>query len=161
MVYGRFAKEKQDLDTANELIFRVLTEECDLAADDGEDLFVLTALVFDGAEESARAVGAGRLFFDGASPEIGDVAVLPEYRGSGYGDFLVRLLVDKALFAHARGIRVNARCGTENFFQKIGFRIEGDTYEARGGRWQPMVLSGNMIRSCEACVSPDKDEANA
>ncbi len=161
MVYGRFAKEKQDLETANEMIYRVLTEECGFAADDGEDLFVLTALVFDGAEESARAVGAGRLLFDGASPKIGAVAVLPEYRGFGYGDFLVRLLVDRALLAHARSIRVDARCGTEEFFRKIGFRVEGDAYEARGGRWQPMALFGDVIRSCEACVLPDTEQTDA
>ncbi len=151
MVYGRFAKEKQDLEAADSLIRRVLTQECGFAADDGEEAFVLTALVFDGAEETAEVVGAGRLLFDGFCPEIAEVAVLPEHRGEGYGDFLVRLLVDKALLANAQKILVNARCGTEGFFEEIGFRSEGTAYEAHGGRRQPMALSGTVLRSCDAC----------
>ncbi len=146
MIYGRFAKEKQDLERA-EAICRQVREELGLAdvGDDGE--FILTALVFDGDQP----VGAGQVLFDGPCPEIAQVAVLPAYRGTGYGEFLVRMLVEKAASANAREVTLAARGGTEDFFARIGFAPEGEPYERGGARWQPMRLPGADHRICEGC----------
>ena len=43
-----------------------------------------------------RAVGSARLWWQDGAFRMGDVAVLPEERGRGFGDLLVRLLLFKA-----------------------------------------------------------------
>ncbi len=161
MIYGKFAKEKDELENANEIIRRVFTEEIGLEEEDEGDEFALSALIFSGdgisggkdaGEESSYKgpVGAGRLLFDGKCFTIAETAILPEYRGRGYGDFLVRLLVDRAHEAGAGEIRLDALAGTEGFFGKIGFEPEGETFGKNGGRWQPMVLAYGQT-CCNEC----------
>ncbi len=161
MVYGRFALEREDLETANEMIRTVYEDELGLAGqDDGED-FVLSALVFTGDPDQtasgestgAAPAGAGRLAFDGARFFLAEVAVLPPYRGQAYGDFLVRLLIDRAAQAGAAEIRADALAGTEEFFAGFGFLPEGESFARAGGVWQPMVLTVAEMHRCEGCRS--------
>ncbi len=159
MVYGRFAVEKADLETANEIIKTVFEEELGFPEQDEEEEFVLSALVFTGdpdqaaSGEGAEAVpaGAGRLVFDDAHVSLGEVAVLPPHRGQAYGDFLVRLLIDRAAQAGAAEVRVDALTGTEEFFAGIGFSPEGEPFARGGGMWQPMVLVIDEMPRCEGC----------
>ncbi len=151
MIYGRFATEKADLETANALIGRVFEDEPGLAEQETEEEFVLTAVVFAEADPGWKAAGAGRLLFDGRRFTITDVAVLPEYRGEGYGDFITRLLTDRAMTAGAQKIFLDAFSGTAGFFETIGFVPEGEEFEKNGGRWQPMALAVQPIRSCGSC----------
>ncbi len=159
MVYGRFAVEKADLEAANEIIRTVFEEELGLPEQsDGEEFF-LSALVFTGdpdqpaSGESAGAApaGAGRLVFDGTRVSLAEVAVLPPYRGQAYGDFLVRLLIDRAGQAGAAEIRIDALAGTEEFFTGIGFLPDGEPFARDGGMWQPMVLVVKEMHRCEGC----------
>ncbi len=156
MIYGKFVTEKEDLETVNDIICRVLTQECGLAESGEGESFALSALLYTEEPAAAHADGepaaAGRLLFDGDRFEIVETAVLPACRGQGYGDFLVRLLIDKALMAGAQEIRLDALAGTEGFFEKIGFVPEGEIFARGGGRWQPMVLSAGQICRCEECA---------
>ncbi len=148
MVYGRFAKTREDLETANAICREVFKEELGLAGDDGdEEEFVLSALAFAGEEPA----GTGQLLFDETFCAIRDVAVLPQYRGAEYGDFIVRLLIDKALTAGAQEIHLDALAGTEAFFEKIGFEPEGTLFEKSGGQWQPMILKEARPHNCCEC----------
>ncbi len=159
MVYGRFATEKADLETANEIIRTVFEEELGFPEQDEEEEFILSAIVFTGdpdqtaSGEGAAAVpaGAGRLVFDGTRVFLGEVAVLPPHRGQAYGDFLVRLLIDRAAQAGAAEVRIDALAGTEDFFAGIGFLPEGEPFERAGGMWQPMVLVIDEMPRCEGC----------
>ncbi len=173
MIYGRFAMNKADLEAANAVIGRVFENELGLTEPEAEEEFVLTAVVFAEADAEAAAglateaatglateagadpggepAGAGRLLFDGKRFSVTDVAVLPEYRGEGYGDFVTRLLADRAMTAGAQEIFLDALAGTAGFFETTGFVPEGDEFEKNGGRWQPMVLTVNPVRSCGSC----------
>ncbi len=150
MIYGRFATEKEDLEKVNEIARCVFEEELGLAEADDRESFALSALV---CAEGSVPAGAGRLLFDGERFVIAEVAVLPAYRGKGYGDFLVRLLIDRAMMSGARTISLDALSGTEGFFAQTGFTTRGEIFAWGGGRWQPMTLTTGGIRRCEECAA--------
>jgi ribosomal protein S18 acetylase RimI-like enzyme len=87
----------------------------DLKTSFGNSMF--TCFVRDGA----RLVGAGRALADGiACSYIADIAVLPEYRGTGLGKQVVAELL--RLSAGHKRIILYAVPGKEPFYRKFGFR---------------------------------------
>ncbi|MCC8029397.1 MAG: GNAT family N-acetyltransferase [Lachnospiraceae bacterium] len=148
MVFGKFVTEEKDMDIVRSIYEQVFQKE--LGLDDPEtmdDAFCVNALVFVGEEPA----GMGRVLFDGEDFRIRDIAILPAYRGDSYGDFMVRLLVDKVMMSNAQEIRLDALTGTEGFFRTIGFEAEGEVFEKHGGRWQPMILYTGSIHKCCGC----------
>lgn len=148
MVFGKFVTETDDMALVQEIYYKVFREELGVeAADADPDEFCLNALVYAGEQPA----GMGRILFDGERFTIAGVAVLPEFRGESYGDFLLRLLIDKAVMSNAREIHLDARKGTEGFFEKTGFQKSGAEFEDRGAVWQPMVLKTDEIHKCCNC----------
>ncbi|MCD7981862.1 MAG: GNAT family N-acetyltransferase [Clostridiales bacterium] len=145
MVFGKFVTEEKDINLVREICKQVFRQEYgpDLSGVTADE-FCLSALVFAGEEPA----GMGRIFFDGTDFKIMEVAVLPEYRGEKYGDFMVRLLIDRAMMSGAREICLDALPGTEGFFRTIGFEAEGKPYEEGGISRQPMVLHTDRIHKC-------------
>ena len=96
-------------------------------------------------------VGVGRLHKteNGEDFKIGRIAVKKEERGQGYGDFIVRMLVDKALMMGADRVLVGAQPHAVAFYQKIGFRPVGETYVEAGIEHTVMEIRQNTI--CKAC----------
>lgn len=73
------------------------------------------------ARDGARMVGVGRALADGVDCSyLCDVALLPDYQGSGLGKEIVAKLV--ALSAGHRKIILYAVPGREPFYKKFGFR---------------------------------------
>ena len=95
-----------------------------------------------------RPAAAGRLWWREGSFWIGDLCVLPEYRGRKLGDLALRLLLFKAQSHFAREIRLRAPSDTAGFFARLGFRAEQAEEELT-----EMVLPGDEIEldSCKAC----------
>lgn len=83
-------------------------------------------------------MATGGITFDGESYRIQEVAVLPEFRRKKYGDFIVRLLIDKAMLSGAQTIEADVLQGAEVLFQEVGFAEAGTWYEKEGRQWQPM-----------------------
>ena len=71
---------------------------------------------------SKKAVATGRLYFDGENCEIADVAVLSDYRNKKYGDFAVRMLLNKAFTSGINTVRLTTPIQTIDFFKSIGFQ---------------------------------------
>lgn len=72
-------------------------------------------------DEAGRLVAAGRALADGADCSyICDVAVLPEFQGSGLGRELVARLVE-ASRGHKKIILYSVP-GKEGFYRRLGFR---------------------------------------
>lgn len=96
-------------------------------------------------------VGVGRLHKteDGEDYKIGRIAVKKEERGQGFGDFIVRMLVDKGLMMGADRILVGAQPHAVAFYQKIGFRPIGESYMEAGIQHTVMEIKQNTI--CKAC----------
>jgi predicted GNAT family N-acyltransferase len=84
------------------------------------------ALAFDSA---AVAVGTGRLLPDG---HIGRMAVRASARGLGVGSALLRALMDEARRRGQREVVLSAQTHAVPFYEREGFRTEGEIYDDAG-----------------------------
>ena len=80
-------------------------------------------------DPAGKPIGTGRLLPDS---HIGRVAVLAAWRGKGVGDLLMRELLTEA---HARGDResvLSAQVAAIPFYERFGYRVEGEPYDECG-----------------------------
>ena len=150
MVFGQLVsgseKNEQTRQVAD-IRGRVLEEECGLKIEAEPEAFCMYALAYEGD----TPVATGGITFDGESYRIQEVAVLPEFRRKKYGDFIVRLLIDKAMMSGAQTIEADVLQGAEVLFQEVGFAEAGAWYEKEGRQWQPMQLQAGNIHKCCNC----------
>jgi GNAT superfamily N-acetyltransferase len=93
-----------------------LIEECGTVP--SEEPFARMACLIDGAGE---CVSIGRLAFFGGY--ISDyIYVKKSERGKGYGDFVTRAILEKALYHGAPLVRVLSRSDDAAFFERYGLR---------------------------------------
>ncbi len=74
----------------------------------------------------------GRIWHDGKGFRIGRLAVLPHYRGQKIGDLALRLLIFKAFSSGAEQLCISAQTYVRKFYEKFGFRAEGEEYMEAG-----------------------------
>ncbi len=87
------------------------------------------SLVF-GAFEGARLVGVAVLLDDGtAHNRLRYMAVDPAYQGRGIGAAIVREFERRSAGAGKEGIRLMARLHVRGFYEKLGYRAEGEPFE--------------------------------
>lgn len=150
MVFGKLVsgseKNEQTRQVA-EIRNRVLEQECGLKIEAEPEAFCMYALAYEGDVP----VATGGIAFDGETYRIQEVAVLPEFRRKKYGDFIVRLLIDKAMMSGAQSIEADVLKGAEALFQEVGFAEAGTWYEKDGRQWQPMQLQAGNIHKCCNC----------
>lgn len=92
-------------------------------------------------EEGGQTVATGRLALDEKGCwKLGCIAVLPAFRGKHIGDFVVRLLVDRALSMPPAPIYVMAQQHAVNFYRRIGFVPEGEPFAIEGRPHQRMAF---------------------
>ena len=89
---------------------------------DATDAMAQHVVVFD----SGAPVAAARLWWQDGAFWIGDIGVLADRRGRGFGDLLVRLTLYKALTHSAALIRLACPPETESFFAQYGFQTDGE-----------------------------------
>lgn len=110
------------------------------AVEDEDDKTAIFAVAYETEQqksaeqksEQVKAVATGRLIFIDDYFKIGRIAVRKEYRGRKYGDFIVRMLVDKAFSMGAKEVFVGAQEHAIQFYKKIGFVELQDTYSEDG-----------------------------
>lgn len=123
------------------------------------------------AMDDTKPIATGRLYMDKGEFYLGRVAVLPEYRGFGVGDAVVRLLLDRSLMAGAPGIHICAQSYAKNLYTKFGFKEAGapyfpegdarehvDLYAAREDINLPQGCTGSCA-GCEGCDGGEDAEA--
>ena len=94
-------------------------------------------------------VATGRIWWKEDAFWLGDIGVLPEYRGRRLGDLALRLLLFKAQSHSAREVRLSCPPGLTGFFARLGLREEpGGTPDV-----VPMSIPGDRIDldSCRHC----------
>lgn len=84
----------------------------------------IRALVYEGMENQFPAA-AGSMILAEDEARIMAVAVLSEYRGKSYGEFLIRMLIDKAKTSGIQKITLSCEERMADYFQKYGFRPAG------------------------------------
>jgi predicted GNAT family N-acyltransferase len=78
---------------------------------------------------AGEAIGTARLLPDG---HVGRMAVLPDWRGKGAGSALLETLMDTARQARMEQLALNAQTGAVGFYERFGFRREGETFMDAG-----------------------------
>lgn len=126
--------------------------------DEAKDAFKIRKIVFGGTllpdrdcvDDSAVhgvvyvnetvPIAAGRIAYTDGKYVISRIAVLPEIQRKRVGDFLVRLLADKAFNAGAKIIFADSPEDTVPFFESIGFKASGNKYIKNSVVFIPMSL---------------------
>lgn len=94
-----------------------------------------------------RAVATARIYPDGEDTRIGFFAVLPDFRGQGYGDVCLRLLLFKAQQLPGSRIAADVPEKYVPYYEWFGFRPAGGG--ANG--IQPMRLEREKIHFPSEC----------
>ncbi|MGN1329365.1 MAG: GNAT family N-acetyltransferase [Eubacterium sp.] len=102
----------------------------------------LYVLLYDGENIAATS----RLAKTEKGYKIGRIAVLKEYRGKGYGDRIVRAVIEKAFEKGAETVLVDAQNYAVPFYEKFGFKVIGSQIFDRGLPHMPMSLDKNNYR---------------
>jgi predicted GNAT family N-acyltransferase len=92
---------------------------------DGEDPVSVHAL----ATLNREPVGTGRLNPGG---KIGRIAVIAGLRSRGIGTMVLRLLLHEAYHRVIREPYLHAQLQAVPFYEKLGFRIEGEVFDEAG-----------------------------
>lgn len=99
-------------------------------------------LEFDGKDESAhhliafldeKAVGTARIrFLEGQTAKVERVAVLTEFRGQGIGRRLMDYIETFLAERQVTEVYMHAQKPVREFYQKLGFVLEGKEFEEAG-----------------------------
>ena len=113
MIRGKYLTSKDDIAPVLAVRNAVFVEEQGFSAEgerDAYDDMAIYALAFN---EEGAPVSTGRLFVDRDGQfTIGRVCTLRAYRGQGYGDLIMRMLLYRAQELHAPGIYIHSRIFT-------------------------------------------------
>ena len=92
---------------------------------DQEDETALHVVVYDGE----APVATGRILKESDDVfYLGRIAVKKEYRGRQAGRFLMETLMDISKGRGAQTFKLGAQVQARGFYEKLGFRVVGDTY---------------------------------
>lgn len=168
LIQGKILSYGDDLSEAFQIRRNVFVEEQGIPEDlefDDIDQEAMHVIVYETTpnrnakgQDDKNAVATGRIFFDGESCKIGRIAVLKEYRNMKYGDFTVRMLMNKAFTSGINEITLDAQCYAESFYEKIGFHKVGEPFLDTGIPHIKMIISiRDVVTSCKR----GKDSANS
>lgn len=123
MIRGKFLTSAEDASAALAIREKVCRAEGLAGGDDCHDKMAVYALVFD--EEDSPS-GSGRLYLHEDRFVIGCVGVLPQKRGKGLGDLILRMLLYRAQELNAPEVYALVRPGGEAFYAQYGFKPAGE-----------------------------------
>ncbi len=153
MIKGKFIVQGGDLSDARQVRQAVFIEEQQISPEleyDGWDEKAIHAVVYD---PNSLPVGTGRLLLEeDGSFHIGRVAVKKECRKQGYGDFVVRMLLDRAFQCGAEEVCILAQTTAVGFYETIGFETcGGPCLDADIEHYPMKVKKGRVKTACGGC----------
>lgn len=92
-----------------------------------------------------KAVGCGTLFYDGETYLLDRIGILEEERRKKYGDFIVRMLLDRAFQKQAPVVVIYINETVYPFFKTIGFQQT----EEKNGILRCELKRGFVCRECQ------------
>lgn len=105
------------------------------------------------ARLNREPVGTGRL---NPAGKIGRIAVIARLRGRGIGALILRRLLEAA---HDRGIRepfLHAQLQAAPFYEKLGFRSEGEVFDEAGILHVRMRHANGVTSSADPAAERDR-----
>ena len=155
MIRGKFLTSMDDISEILDLRRRVFVDELGFPPGNEPDEFdrmAVYALAFD---ENDRPAGTGRLYIDqNGHFRVGRVCVLPDARGYGLGDLILRMLLFRARELNAASVYVDVDPAAEESFARYGFR----TYESGAPvRMRVLAEDIDLGGSCAGCAQDPGD----
>jgi predicted GNAT family N-acyltransferase len=151
MIQGKYLLYNDDLTEVFQIRRNVFVIEKGLQEDrvfNEADIMAIHAAVYD-SKLLMKAVATGRLLYDGTICRIDQLAVLKEYRGQYYGDFIVRMLLDRAFRADIKEVILDTEEACTEFFRKIGFHTTGESSDEDGIKYFRMIIQApDIIKIC-------------
>lgn len=119
MIQGKLIEYGQDLSDISKIWKNVFPQEMKNINLKWEDEISVYGVIHD---EYCNPLAAGKLFLLDGKYILDKIGVLESERNKGYGDFLVRLLVNKAFMSGAECVYINTELEFVEFFNKFGFK---------------------------------------
>ena len=164
MIEGKILSYGDSLDDVFAIRKKVFVEELGVPSEvvfDQLDSEAMHVLVYEepvksnnridnNSKDLKKAVATGRITLDGKVCKISNIAVLEEYRNKKYGDFTVRMLINKAFTAGVNEVIVKAFPNVIEFFQKIGFQlIDNENKEYESSDYNMIISMMNVVTKCK------------
>ena len=150
MIKGVYRYQGEDIREAHAIRREVFIEEqqIDPAEEYDEwDAKAIHGIVYD--DEGAPCATARLLLLDDGTFHIGRVAVRKCHRRKGYGDFIMRMMLDKAFLCGAQTVYIGAQLQAIPFYESLGFCAYGEEYLDAGIPHRHMkVEKGEVTRAC-------------
>lgn len=149
MIEGKYHYFKDDLtkilEISNKVFHRNQTSHIDLSKMGSEQ-----EIIYAVAYANSLPVATARLHCDKQIYNIDEIAVLVEERRKGYGDFIVRMLVDKAFTLGGEEVIIWSPSNIIEFFKKIGFKPYEDKFEQDGIMFTKLKICGDdLLKKCQ------------
>ncbi len=126
----RIASE-QDMERVFAMRFEVFVGEQNVPPElelDDEDAHALHII----AEEDGVAIGCARVIFSGREAHIGRLAVKKAYRGRYVGLEICRFIIENCFKNKCEYIWLNSQLHAVGFYEKLGFKAQGDVFVEAG-----------------------------
>jgi ribosomal protein S18 acetylase RimI-like enzyme len=149
LIQGKLLSHGNDLSDVYMIRRKVFIEEMKIPETDeydGQDDLAMHVIVYEEAG-SKQAVATGRIIFDGESCQIDHVAVLKEFRNRQYGDFAVRMLLNKAFTSGIHVVRSMVCFDSVAFFEKLGFKIISEKRIYQNNAYYLMEITAKDIKT--------------
>ena len=93
------------------------------------------------ALKEGEFIGTGRLVVLGdGQAQIGRMAVLAQFRNQGVGTQILGKLIDLAKMQGIKQLMLHAQVDAIPFYEKLGFKVEGPSYDEAGIPHRNMIL---------------------
>ena len=143
LIEGKFITPDNDMSDINNIRYKVFIEELKIKEDmicDGLDEKALHVVIYENDNNKKYPVAGGRIIIEADHGLISHVAVIKDFRGKGYGDLVVRMLVNKAFEKNIPIAYVNTPINCRRFFEKIGFTSIDKESKNSNKEYKKMVL---------------------
>ncbi len=122
---------EQEFEQALTIRFKVFVDEQKVPVEEEQDSYDSTAVHF-GAFYDNKIIGTGRVAVIDEQGKIGRLAVLKQYRGLGIGMTLINTIIDYCKERGLSQVYLGAQLQAIPFYEKVGFRAEGDIFDDAG-----------------------------
>lgn len=123
-------------------------EYCNAEIPYNDDEFAVHAIVYN-MNKYTKPVGTGRLYIKDGQYNLDNIMIIKEERNKKYGDFVIRLLINKAFSSGAKEIILDSPKHLVLYFQKIGFKMVNEISNYVEKRYIKMkLLPENVYKEC-------------